>query len=64
MLADCAVLDQLKELHLVKMNMKLHMGEIIKYLMDHKNLKVLDLRNNDLKSMKSISEFLAHNQVI
>ena len=64
MLADCSNLDKLKELHLVKMNMQEHMREIIKYLLDHKSLKILDLSNNELKNMNSVSEFLARNQVI
>ena len=46
------------------MNMKLHIKEINKYLLDHKNLKILDLRNNELKSLNCVSEFLARNQVI
>lgn len=40
------------------------MREIIKYLLDHKNLKILDLSKNELSNMNSVSEFCARNQVI
>lgn len=64
LVADCRVLKNLRELRLIRMNMKDHAKEIVKYLLDHKNLKILDLSFNDLSKMSCISEFLMKNQVL
>ena len=58
------MLKNLRELRLIRLNMKDHLKEIVKYLLDHKNLKILDLSYNELSKMNNISEFLTKNQVI
>lgn len=61
---DLRYLKNLRELKLIRLNMKDHMKEIVKYLLDHKNLKILDLSDNELSKTNHISEFLTQNQVI
>ena len=61
LMEDCRVLKNLRELRLIRLNMKDHVKEIVKYLLDHKNLKVLDLSYNELSKMNCISEFLTKN---
>ena len=42
----------------------IHTPDIMKSLHDHKQLKILDLSNNNITQFKYIGDFLAHNNVL
>lgn len=64
MIADCRHITTLRELRLLRMNMRAHTNEIIQSLHDHRQLRILDLTDNGIQSMDYISRFLSYNQVI
>jgi len=64
LIRDCRNIETLEELHLINMGLNKETKEIFRQLADHKNLKVLDLRNNRIIKTGEIAALIRQNQTL
>jgi len=61
LIEDCEVIETLKELHLINMGLNIATKSVLLHLYSHKKLKILDLSNNQITSMREIANLLSNN---
>jgi Leucine-rich repeat (LRR) protein len=64
LIEDFKKLTSLRELRLIKMNMKEHVNSILGDMHSYKHLQLLDLSDNGITNMREISTMLANNASI
>ena len=66
MIADVKNIGTLRELRLIRMNLNHgeHTKEILKSLVDHKRMRILDLSYNRISGLKEIATLLIKNHTL